>query len=150
LTIVQGDFRAFNKKTPMERQRIGVDFDVTTFWVRYKYASSTSVRGKPLFVKSRSSHKILLPHLSVAIWSFAIEDKSSWLVAAERLVNGVFTELPFLELEAPAVLEASVPPTFAACFAAFSARRFCLEAEGIVARCRKRPKIDLYTSPASF
>ena len=73
------------------------------------------------------------PHLSVAIWSFAIDDRSSWLPAAEREVSGVLAVLPFADpvgvlVDVPVVSLA--PLDFADCFAAFSARRFCLDAEG--------------------
>ena len=75
--------------------------------------------------------------LSVAICSLAIELRSSWLVAAEVFVSGVLAELPLAEPVGvePVVVEASVslPLTFADCLAAFSARRFCFEAEGAMA-----------------
>lgn len=75
-------------------------------------------------------------HRSVAIWSFAIELRSSWLVAAEVFVSGVFTDEPFTEpdgVEVPVVVDASVAPLpFADCFAAFSARRFCFDADGAI------------------
>ena len=47
-------------------------------------------------------------------------------------MSGVLAELPFLETEPEAVwLDASVLPlALAACLAAFSARRFCFDAEG--------------------
>ena len=51
-------------------------------------------------------------------------------------VSGVLTELPFFEVEAestvvlPVVLE---PFILALCLAAFSARRFCFEADGAMA-----------------
>ena len=69
-------------------------------------------------------------HLSVAILSLAIDIRSSVLVAADMLVIGVLIELPpFTEpLGVDADAEASLIP--AAFFAAFSASRFCLEAEG--------------------
>ena len=58
--------------------------------------------------------------------------RSSWLPAAERLVRGVLAMLPFVE---PVGVVVEVPVSlatfdFADCFAAFSARRFCLDAEG--------------------
>lgn len=85
------------------------------------------------FVSDTSTPAALL---SVAIWSFAIELRSSWLVAAEVFVSGVFTDEPFTEpegVEVPVVVDASVAPLpFADCFAAFSARRFCFDAEGAI------------------
>ena len=76
-------------------------------------------------------------HLSVAIWSFAIEVRSSWLVAADMLVRGVLTELPPLTepVGVDVLVDASVPLFFADCFAAFSARRFCFDAEGAMMQC---------------
>lgn len=67
----------------------------------------------------------------MARFNLAIEVKSSWLVAALMLVSGVLTLLPLTE---PAGVDVDVdavplaPPD--AFFAAFSARRFCLDAEG--------------------
>lgn len=56
------------------------------------------------------------------------------LVAALRLVIGVFTELPFLDPDGvddpSAVLDPLATP--ALLFAAFSASRFCFEAEGAI------------------
>ena len=52
-------------------------------------------------------------------------------------MRGVLTELPLTEpvgVEVPVVVEASVPLLLAACFAAFSASRFCLDAEGGIVR----------------
>jgi hypothetical protein len=73
-----------------------------------------------------------MAHLSVAIFSLAIESKSSVLLAALILVIGVLIALPpFTE---PAGVDVDVDPstpfTPADFLAAFSARRFCLEAEG--------------------
>ena len=62
-----------------------------------------------------------------------MSERSSWLVAAETFVSGVLVILPFFEADLEpdgVVLDASVPETFAACLAAFSASRFCLDAEG--------------------
>lgn len=71
----------------------------------------------------------------MAICSFAIDDKSSWLPAAERLVSGVPVALPLTEVagvEVEVAVESVVdaPFPFAACFAAFSASLFCFDAEG--------------------
>lgn len=52
------------------------------------------------------------------------------LFAADMLVSGVLTALPKAD---PVGVEADVAVSlccFAACFAAFSARRFCLDDEG--------------------
>lgn len=71
--------------------------------------------------------------LSVAIWSFAIDVRSSWLVAADMLVSGVLKVLPLVDPAGVDVdVDASAPLAFAACFAAFSARRFCFEREGAI------------------
>lgn len=59
--------------------------------------------------------------------------KSSWLPAADKLVSGVFVALPLREPDPVGVAEADVsvaPLPLAACLAAFSASRFCLDAEG--------------------
>ena len=79
-------------------------------------------------------------YLCVAICSFAIDVRSSWLVAADRLVKGVLSELPPF-VEPGGVSEVTDESTglalaLAACFAAFSARRFCFDADGgiVVAR----------------
>lgn len=70
-------------------------------------------------------------YLSVATLSLAIPVKSSWLVLADMLVRGVPVVDPIVEPFGVDVdVEASVP--LEACFAAFSARRFCLEAEGAI------------------
>jgi hypothetical protein len=78
----------------------------------------------------------------VAICSFAIDVRSSWLVAADRLVNGVLTALPpLVEPVGVDEAESSTPLalTLAACLAAFSASRFCFEADGgIAVRERER------------
>lgn len=79
-----------------------------------------------------------------------MESSSSWLVAADWLVSGVLTELPFLEtlFEPEGV---ALEPPFADCFAAFSARRFCLDAEGaMVDGCvdeRSLRPAELFHSP---
>ena len=77
-------------------------------------------------------------HLSVAICSFAMLVRSSWLVAALRLVRGVaaaelppFALMPSVGVLVPVAVDASGAPLFfAACFAAFSASRFCFDADG--------------------
>ena len=77
------------------------------------------------------SHLNLRTHLSVAIRSLAIELKSSVLFAADTLLKGVLVALPSTEPVGVDVEgEADVPFCFAACFAAFSANLFCLDAEG--------------------
>lgn len=69
--------------------------------------------------------------LSVDICNFAIETRSSWLVAADMLVRGVLVELPLTEpVGVEAEVESVKPLLCADFFAAFSARRFCFEAEG--------------------
>jgi hypothetical protein len=73
-------------------------------------------------------------YLSVAIFSFAIDVRSSWLVAADRLVKGVLIELPpFVEpggVDEVIDDSAKLALALAACFAAFSAKRFCFDADG--------------------
>lgn len=87
----------------------------------------------------KTYHVIILEenYLSVAIFSFAIDVRSSWLVAADRLVMGVLIELPpFVE---PGGEDDSVGLlALAACFAAFSAKRFCFDADGITVGRRVR------------
>ena len=49
------------------------------------------------------------------------------------LVNGVLKALPLVDPAGVDVdVDASAPLAFAACFAAFSARRFCFEREGAI------------------
>ena len=76
-------------------------------------------------------HKIkagIYAHRSVAILSFAIELRSSLLVFADRLVIGVLASL--LIVESGGVDPVAMLLPLADCLAAFSARRFCLDAEG--------------------
>jgi hypothetical protein len=76
-------------------------------------------------------------NLSVASFSFSMEFNSSVLVAADKLVSGVLTELPPLTDPVGVVVVVDVvddascvePFCFAACLAAFSANRFCLDAD---------------------
>ena len=66
---------------------------------------------------------------------------SSWLVAADKLVNGVLSELPPFEpggVDEETEKSATLEFALAACFAAFSARRFCFEAEGGIAMGRTK------------
>lgn len=64
------------------------------------------------------------------MFNFAIDVKSSLLLAALILVSGVLMALPFTESAGVEVVD-EVPPAIPAFFfAAFSARRFCFEAEG--------------------
>lgn len=63
-----------------------------------------------------------------------MEVRSSVLFAAETLVSGVLAALPKAD---PVGVEVDVAVSlccFAACFAAFSARRFCFDAEGGMSR----------------
>lgn len=65
----------------------------------------------------------------MAICNFAIDVKSSVLLAAETPVSGVLAVLSVTD--GVGVDPDVVPPDcFAACFAAFSANRFCLEVDG--------------------
>ena len=78
-------------------------------------------------------------YLWVAICSFAIDVRSSWLVAADLLVKGVLSELPPFEpggVDEVMDESAGLALALAACLAAFSARRFCFDADGgiVVAR----------------
>jgi len=83
-------------------------------------------------------------YLSVAIFSFAIDVRSSWLVAADRLVKGVLIELP-PSVEPGGVDEVRDDPArlalaLAACFAAFSAKRFCFDRDGGIMVARRERK----------
>jgi hypothetical protein len=81
----------------------------------------------------------------VAICNLAIV-RSPTLDAAERLVNGVLSALPLVEpLGVDVEVEGSL--ALAACLAAFSANRFCFEADfgGIVVE-RKIQKAEKATS----
>ena len=70
-----------------------------------------------------------------------MSDKSSLLVAADMLVSGVLTELPpftlpvgvLVVLVAVVLSSPALDFSLAACLAAFSARRFCFEADALVA-----------------
>lgn len=77
----------------------------------------------------------------MAICNFAIDVRSSWLVAADRLVKGVLSELPpFVEpggVDEVTDESIGLALTLAACFAAFSARRFCFDADGGIAVARR-------------
>ena len=85
-------------------------------------------------------------YLSVASLSFSMAFRSSVLPAADRLVRGVFTELPPLTdpVGVDVAVDEAAPFCLAACLAAFSARRFCLDADwgGISASCKKREWTD--------
>lgn len=71
-------------------------------------------------------------HRSVAICSFAMLVRSSRLAAADKLVRGVLVALLPLTDVAGVDEVASFGPLDAA-FAAFSANRFCLDADGAIA-----------------
>jgi hypothetical protein len=72
-------------------------------------------------------------HRSVAMVSLAIDVKSSLLLAALILVSGVLVALPPLTESAGVDVDGDVLPAIPAFFfAAFSARRFCFEAEGAI------------------
>lgn len=88
----------------------------------------------------------------MAIFNFAIADKSSWLVAALTLVRGVLPPSEPVGVEEAVVVEA-VPATPAFFFAAFSASRFCFEAEGgIVVKGQKfgRAQLSILAAPQIF
>ena len=96
---------------------------------------------KPPKPREEKREKRQNTHRSVAICSFAIALRSSWLVAADVFVSGVPAVLPLTDpepvgVDVPVVVDASPPAAaplaFADCFAAFSARRFCFEAEGAI------------------
>ena len=111
---------------------------VLSIKARHLAGDTTIPTIHPLPLHSRSNAESARrkgTNLSVAICSFAIALRSSWLVAADMLVRGVAAVLPFVEPAGvePVVEDASLSPldlTFADCLAAFSARRFCFEAEG--------------------
>ena len=114
----------------MEREGEGVDFDIAAFDVGDE--DSSGAPGQRQACCQRPGPKGRTEtHLSVAKLSLAMDMRSSWLTfllpRALRLVRGV--EAPPLVdsagVEVPVALE---PP--AAFLAAFSARRFCLDAEG--------------------
>lgn len=75
--------------------------------------------------------------------------RSSWLVAAETLVKGVFTELPLTEEAVAVDVDASDLP-LDACFAAFSARRFCFDAEGAMVDESKERREQALSCPHSL
>lgn len=118
----------------MEGQGIRIDLDVSTLWIRDQHSSSAP--EDECEDMSRSFHVIKYDraYRLVAICNFAMDVRSSVLAAADTLVRGVLVELPFtepfgVEVEVDASVPFAVLP-FVACFAAFSARRFCFDAEG--------------------
>jgi hypothetical protein len=117
----------------MEGQRIRVDFDVSAFDIRYQYSRST-----PAIILGIVNTKLKRAYLSVAMFNFAIEVKSSVLFAAV-LVKGVPIGLPAVTepLGVEVEVVASPPLSLDDCFAAFSARRFCFEEEGGMTRTSK-------------
>lgn len=73
--------------------------------------------------------------------------RSSVLPAADKLVRGVFVELPLTDpagVDVVVVVDEAAPFCLAACLAAFSARRFCLDADwgGMSALCKEREWTD--------
>ena len=138
----------------MERERERVHLDVPPLRVRHQDARRAPTSPSPQITHPASPHSRVSTHIlpsrgtrherthrSVAIWSFAIALRSSWLVAADMLVSGVLVALPLTEpvgvvpVGVDVLVEASVSlPAlfFADCFAAFSASRFCFDAEGAI------------------
>ena len=66
-------------------------------------------------------------YLSVASLSFSMALKSSVLPAADTFVRGVLT--PTDPVGVDVAVDEPTPFCLAACLAAFSARRFCLDAD---------------------
>lgn len=115
----------------MEGERVLVDLDISSLGVGNEDTSSAPAG----IVSSQPAYSFPTTHLSVAICNFAMEVRSSWLPAAERLVSGVPVALPLTEsagVEMDVAVESVVDAPFplAACLAAFSASRFCFDAEG--------------------
>lgn len=116
----------------MERQSIRINLDISTFDIRNQDTSGTP---KIHFVKKSQKPRgiqVRQTYLSVAMLSLAIDMRSSELPALLFipliLVKGVLA--PLTEpagVDAIGELSPLVPP--ALFLAAFSARRFCLEAE---------------------
>lgn len=120
----------------MKRQRVRVNLDISSFRV----ADEDTSRAPTPKVSARHFHCPAAPsatHRSVARASFAIVNSS---------VDGFFEPIgvvPLLETGAESTAvelpSAVLPPSFCfrAAFAAFSARRFCLDAEGGILRSVK-------------
>jgi hypothetical protein len=137
LAVVQSNFCTFNKQTAVKRECILIDLDITTLYIRDQYASSAPSRW--MRIEKRETVKI--EYRSVAMLSFAMEDRSSVLVAALMLVKGVLIALPGAEPVGVEVDVEASPLTPAAFLAAFSANRFCLDAEGGIERtCPAAPQ----------
>lgn len=69
-------------------------------------------------------------YLSVASFSFSMALRSSILAEADTFVRGVFAELPATDPVGVDVVVDEAPAfCLAACLAAFSARRFCFDAD---------------------
>lgn len=82
-------------------------------------------------------------YLSVAKDNLAMV-RSSWLPAALMLVRGVFVLLPLTDAEG--VPEVEVSPFFKA----FSARRFCLDAEGAMVVVSSQGGSSICALPANI
>lgn len=71
--------------------------------------------------------------------------RSSVLAAADTFVRGVVTELPLTDpVGVDVVVDEPTPFCLAACLAAFSARRFCLDADwgAISVSCKAQERAD--------
>jgi len=121
----------------MKGECVLIHLDISTFCVRDQDASGTPTKPQ---VTGELDMWNGSAYLSVASLSFSMALRSSVLPAADRLVRGVFTELPLTDPVGVDV-EVDEAPTFclAACLAAFSARRFCLDADwgGMSVSCRE-------------
>ena len=91
LTVVEGNLSTFDEKSSVERQGIGINLDITTFGIGNENTSSTPASKR---LNALLKDQTRCAYLSVAICSLAMDVKSSVLVAALKLVNGVLVELP--------------------------------------------------------
>ena len=142
LAVVQRNLGPFNQEASMEGECVLIYLDISTLGI-----GDQDTSGAPANCQSPLVSRVWreFAYLSVASLSFSIALRSSVLPAADKLVRGVFTALPSTD---PVGVDVAVdePPTFclAACFAAFSARRFCFDADwgGISVSCKGRGGTD--------
>lgn len=122
----------------MKREGVLVDFNVSTLWIADEHANRA-----PTGRTKRVVNTVLMDatpknatHLSVAKANFAIESSSVLAFLESRGVPMLDAGVESTRVDVPSV----VPPSFAlaACFAAFSARRFCLDADGGIVKDRQR------------
>ena len=141
MAVVQRNLSSFNQKPSMEGECILVHLDISALGIGYQNSSCTP-RNRGLLVSHIWNESA---YLSVASLSFSIALRSSVLHAADKLVRGVVAKLPLTDpVGVDVAVDEPVAFCLAACLAAFSARRFCLDADwgGILVSSREREWAD--------